>query len=170
MSDSLSEGKLPVSKTEFPLGGSSTHPPQSITLLARFESLTRVRDFVAQAAKVCGLEANAIYQVQLAVDEAFTNAIEHAYGGECLEQIQCTCQIRDDGLSITMRDCGRPFDPAHVPDPDLESGLQERRVGGLGLYFMRHLMDEVEFTFIPASEGQKRCNLLRMFKRKERKT
>ncbi|MBN1147288.1 MAG: ATP-binding protein [Anaerolineales bacterium] len=135
--------------------------------MARFENLDCVREFVGQAAQECGLDATAIYQVQLAVDEAFTNIVEHAYGGECDENIQCTCQASDEGLSVTLRDCGRAFDPSNVPDPDLEAALQERQVGGLGVYFIRQLMDEVEFKFDASPDTGRACNTLRMFKRKE---
>ena len=146
---------------------SSENSPQSVIYQARFENLDRVRQFVGQAAQECGLNANAIYQVQLAVDEAFTNIVEHAYGGECDEDIQCTCQISDEGLNVMLHDCGQAFDPTVVPDPDLKASLQERRVGGLGVYFIRQLMDEVEFKFTTSPDTGRACNMLKMFKRKE---
>ncbi len=134
---------------------------------AVFKSLDEARSFVAEEAKIYGLSPREVYAVQLAVDEAFTNIVEHAYGGECQEKIECTCQITDEGLVITLRDCGKQFNPLEVPDPNLEAELEEREIGGLGLYFMRQLMDEVSFTFIPQSGGEAGCNLLRMVKRKE---
>jgi len=164
-------GRVPVSEFhlfEVTLSGlPKDSAPQSAIYLARFENLDHVREFVGQAAQACGMDETAVYQVQLAVDEAFTNIVEHAYGGECDEEIQCTCQICNQGLSITLRDCGRSFDPTGVPDPDLDATLQERQVGGLGVYFIRQLMDEVEFKFITLPETGETCNLLRMFKRKE---
>jgi len=134
---------------------------------AQFENLDHVREFVAAAAQKCGLDDSAIYAVQLAVDEGFSNIIEHAYGGECLEKIECKCQIADSGLTITLRDCGYPFDPSAIPDPDLKAELKDRDIGGLGLYFIRQLMDEVDFSFLPDPETGKRCNILRMRKSKE---
>ncbi len=142
--------------------------PQEIKVYpAQFENLDLVREFVGAAAQKCGLDASAIYAVQLAVDEAFSNIIEHAYGGECLDQIECKCQIASPGLTITLRDCGSPFDPEAVPDPNLTAELQERDIGGLGLYFIRQLMDEVDFSFLPDPETGRPCNVLRMRKRKE---
>ena len=104
----------------------------------------------------------------MAVDEGFTNIIEHAYGGECQEGIECSCQTNDEGLTITLIDCGRPFNPLEVPEPDLESDLDDRMIGGLGLFFIRQLMDEVSFKFLPKSEGEGECNVLTMIKRKKR--
>jgi serine/threonine-protein kinase RsbW len=134
---------------------------------AQFENLDHVREFVGAAAQKCGLDAPAIYAVQLAVDEAFSNIIEHAYGGECLDQIECVCQIASPGLTVTLRDCGSPFDPGAVPAPNLTAELQERDIGGLGFYFIRQLMDEVDFSFVPDPETGNPCNVLRMRKRKE---
>lgn len=143
------------------------HERRSIIFPAVFESLENVRLFVAQDAELYGLPPSAVYAVQLAVDEAFTNIIEHAYGGECQEKIECTSQITDEGLVITLQDCGKEFNPSSIPAPDLDAELEEREIGGLGLYFMRQLMDEVSFTFIPAKDERPGCNLLRMVKRKE---
>jgi serine/threonine-protein kinase RsbW len=135
---------------------------------AQFENLDQVREFVGAAAQKCGLDASAVYAVKLAADEAFSNIIEHAYGGECQDQIECKCQIADSGLTVTLRDCGFPFDPAAVPDPNLTAELEDRDIGGLGLYFIRQLMDEVEFSFVPEPKTGRRCNVLRMRKHKER--
>ena len=140
--------------------------PQGITLSAQFKNLEELRNFVGRHAVAYKLNEKQVYQVQLAVDEAFTNIVEHAYGGECQEKIKCTCRITDQGLEITMQDCGNTFKPAEIPDPDLHADLEEREVGGLGLFFIRQLMDEVEFVFITETEPVRECNLLRMVKRR----
>jgi anti-sigma regulatory factor (Ser/Thr protein kinase) len=135
---------------------------------ANFTSLDEVREFVGKAAIRCGLEEDAVYAVQMATDEAFTNIVEHAYGGECLESVQCSYQISSKGLEISLKDCGQIFDPAVIPEPNLHASLEEREVGGLGLYFMRQLMDKVDFVFEPGMEEGKGCNIVTMFKRKRR--
>ncbi len=140
----------------------------SITLAAQFENLDQVRGFVGQEAEAYGLGAKAVYAVQLAVDEAFTNIVEHAYGGECYELIECSCRYTADGLVIELKDSGRQFNPEGVPDPDLDASLEEREIGGLGLYFMRQLMDEVSFSFVLQPDLSTGCNVLKMLKRKER--
>jgi len=172
-SDSFAPGTPPDSPQETGIKfgaftGSSVRSKRSVILTAQFENLDRVRDFVAESAEECGLEPAAVYAVQLAVDEAFTNIIEHAYGGESNEKIECTCQIVGEDLEVTLMDCGRPFDPSLVPGPNLDAELQEREVGGLGLYFIFQLMDEVHFSFTRKLELNKNCNLLRMIKRKEK--
>ena len=124
---------------------------QSRTFPGRFDSLADIGEFVTRAAEAAGLDEDAVYAVQIAVDEACSNIIEHAYGGEGRGAIECTCQVCDDALAVTLRDQGRPFDPSGVPEPDLNAELKDRTGGGLGLYFMRQLMDEVRFAFTPGS-------------------
>ncbi len=160
---------LPVSSLEVSVDSLPDNASWSIVLPALFESLDRVREFVGKAAQACGLDSSDVYSVQLAVDEAFSNIIEHAFGGECEQSIRCTCQLDQDRLTITLKDCGQPFEPDQVPDPDLKAELQDRQLGGLGLYFMHQLMDEVDFKFVPASADEPGCNILKMVKRKEKK-
>lgn len=144
----------------------TNRPDRKADFPASFESLDLIRAFVGHAAGDFGLDANGIYAVQLAVDEACTNIIEHAYEGKVEQEIQCTCQIAPEALTIVIRDCGKPFDPEQVPEPDLAASLEERQTGGLGLYFMRQLMDEVSFHFIQDDGNGQSCNLLTLVKRK----
>jgi len=149
--------------TEF----SPEYPLQTLMLSAQFSNLDMLREFVGGQAEECDLSAKAVYAVKLAADEAFTNIVEHAYEGECEENIKCTCQITEEGLVVTLRDCGHPFEPHDIPDPELEARLEERGIGGLGLYFIRQLMDEVHFSFSNDPEINRKCNILRMMKRKD---
>jgi len=128
----------------------------------RFDSLAHIAEFVIQAAECAGLDDRETYALQLAVDEACSNIIQHAYGGEDQGEIECTYHITDTGLTVMLRDYGRPFDPSAIPDPEMPTDLDTCTGGGLGLYFMRQLMDEVHFEFTPDSG-----NILTMTKRKE---
>lgn len=141
---------------------SSSSLTQTKTFPGKFDSLIEISEFVTQAAGDVGLSEESVYAVEMAVDEACTNIIEHAYGGEGRGDIECTCQINGNKLTVTLQDCGRPFDPSSVPEPDVNAPLQDRQEGGLGLYLMHRLMDEVHFEFTPDSG-----NVLTMVKRKE---
>ncbi|MGD2145100.1 MAG: ATP-binding protein [Anaerolineae bacterium] len=129
---------------------------------AEYESLAAIDRFVSDAAEEAGFDNDAVYQVRLAVDEACSNIINHAYGGEGRGEIECSCRAQDDDLTVILRDQGAPFDPDSVPPPDLSDDLEERSGGGLGLYFIRELMDEVDFDF-RADAG----NVLKLVKRKQ---
>ncbi len=134
---------------------------QTLTVTGKFENLSLIGAFVTRAAQAAGLDERAVYAVEMAVDEACSNIIEHAYGGEGRGDIECACHIDETGLTITLRDHGRPFDPQSVPQPNLQTNIEEREAGGLGIYLMHQLMDEVRFDFT-SDEG----NLLTMMKRR----
>jgi serine/threonine-protein kinase RsbW len=117
----------------------------------RYESLVHIIEFVTEAARQAGLDANAIQAVQLAVDEACTNIIEHGYGNTEGGSIECSCSSDARGLTITLVDHGIPFDLNKIPQPCLSAKLEERSERGLGVYIMCQLMDEVRHEFSPQS-------------------
>ena len=126
----------------------------------RYESLARIGDFVRKMAQEAGFESFAVYSIEMAVDEACSNIIEHAYGGEGKGNIRCTCSVTEDAIQITIKDHGKPFDPSIIPPPNLSKDIDERQAHGLGLHFIRKWMDEVQF-FSKGSE-----NILAMVKHK----
>jgi serine/threonine-protein kinase RsbW len=131
---------------------------------ARYKNLDDMRQFAAQAAKDAGMDNTEVCAVELAVDEACTNIIEHAYGLDKGGEIECTCTAANDCLTVILRDHGKPFNLSSVTEPDLSSGLEKRPLGGLGVYLMRQLMDEVRFEALGEAG-----NLLTMVKHKGRK-
>ena len=114
------------------------------TFLAKYASLDEIRNYVEQVARNANLNDKAVYAVQLAVDEACTNIIDYAYGGESKKKIKVDCEIMQDALKITIQDEGKPFDVSAVAAPDIDVPLAERQVGGLGIYLINNLMDEVQ--------------------------
>jgi anti-sigma regulatory factor (Ser/Thr protein kinase) len=131
------------------------------TFEANFQSLDEIREFVGEAALRVGFSDKEIYSIQLAADEASTNIIEHAYAGVENGKIEIDCSIGDGELKIVMRDQGKPFDPSSVPEPNVKADLSERKIGGLGMYLMRKLMDAVYYESLSGAG-----NTLTMIKRK----
>jgi sigma-B regulation protein RsbU (phosphoserine phosphatase) len=113
------------------------------TFLAKYTSLDEIRSYVGQAARNANLNDKAVYAIQLAVDEACTNIIDYAYGGESDKEIKLDCEITADALLITIQDEGKPFDVSDVATPDVDLPLSERQVGGLGIFLINNLMDDV---------------------------
>lgn len=122
--------------------------------------MAEIADFVERAARASGLNDDQIYDVQMAVDEACTNIIQHAYHGRKTGTIDLVCEARGKEFVITIRDQGDAFDPTKVARPNVNHPLSRRNVGGLGLFFMNKLMDRIEFQFSP-QQG----NLLTMVKK-----
>jgi serine/threonine-protein kinase RsbW len=138
---------------------------RTVIFPGRYENLAKIGDFIRQSAREAGLDNLAVYAVETAVDEACSNIIEHAYGAEDLGNIECTCDINDDGLTVILHDHGQAFQPDDVPEPDINAPLNKRQAHGLGLFFMHKWMDEVHFDFLPDHGG----NVLVMVKRKAKK-
>ena len=132
----------------------------SITFPANFNFLNEIREFVGEKARVAGFNDKDIYSIQLATDEAASNIIEHAYDGVSDGSLELTCDFLNSRLTITLRDHGKVFDPSKVVPPDLKADLSVRKIGGLGIYLMRKLMDEVHY------ESSASGNLLTLVKRK----
>ena len=112
---------------------------------ARLENLSVIADFISTSMSQLGIEEG-IFEIQVAVDEACTNIIKYAYSGKG-GIIIINYEVKGNDLVITIRDKGRPFDPASVPSPDLEADVDKRKIGGLGIYLMRKLMDDVSYSF-----------------------
>ncbi len=118
-----------------------------LTVDGRLENLDAIADFVIKAAQASGLSEQATFEVQMAVDEACTNVIEHGYGETKKGEVALRCELAEGDFVVTIHDRGQPFDPEAIPLPDLECSLAERCEGGLGVYFIHQLMDEVRFHF-----------------------
>jgi serine/threonine-protein kinase RsbW len=114
-----------------------------------YHNLEKISDYVTEYAKQAGLNTTDTYAVQLAVDEASTNIIEHGYGMECPNRIDITCDIQENGLKVVIYDDAEPFDPDSIPEPEINVPLEEIKPRGLGIYLMRQMMDEVHYQSSP---------------------
>jgi serine/threonine-protein kinase RsbW len=112
-------------------------------------NLEKISDYVIDCANSAGLNDSEVYAVQLAVDEAATNIIEHGYGIECPSRIDITCDILKDGLKVVIFDDAEPFDPSTIPEPEINVSLDEIKPRGLGIFIMRKMMDEVDYETSP---------------------
>ena len=127
---------------------------QVLVVPGRYNEIKRICEFVAAGAAEAGFDDNTILHLELCCDEASTNIIEHAYGKEDAGNIVISYEVADDEFTIVLRDNGQAFDPANVPPPPavshesipLDELANQMRIGGLGLHFIRNLMDEVTYT------------------------
>ncbi len=137
----------------------SQNVPVRKTVTARMEELRSILHFVTDFAAQVKMTDESIYYLKLAVDEAATNIIEHAYE-QMTGEITVEIVAQQDDLIITLIDNGTPFDPYSVPQPDLTAPIEQRTPGGLGVYLMYTVMDEVSYEPGPPT------NRLTMVKRK----
>jgi serine/threonine-protein kinase RsbW len=93
-----------------------------------------------------GFSDEAILDTQLATEEAIANVITHGYGKPG-EEIIISCTVSRDRVEVQIADSAPRFDPLAVPEPDLDGTLEDRSVGGLGVFLIRQVMDEISYRY-----------------------
>jgi len=139
----------------------SNYPQKfQLKILSQSENLEIIREFVAKIAAKAGFDENNVNKIELAVDEACANVIKHAYTTQDTFQIMnVSIEINLDNITIIVSDQGKGFDIEKIKPLDINKYIAEMRVGGLGIYLMRNLMDKVEFNI---NRGQR--NEVKMIK------
>jgi len=135
---------------------------EQLKVPAHIEYLADLRDFVTRIGNKYAFSDRVINAFKLAIDEAGTNIMRHAYrdtGGEGFITIRAI--VKNNSLTICLIDQGKYFDPKHVKDPDLQRYVDIGKKGGLGIFIMRRLMDEIDYR--KTEEG----NELRLTKKRD---
>ncbi|HEX3748270.1 MAG TPA: ATP-binding protein [Bryobacteraceae bacterium] len=127
------------------------------------ENLSMIRDFVGSIGERAGFSKGEVVKLEVAVDEACANVIEHAYGSDTTREVTVKATIDSDAVEIRVVDTGLGFDPTTIGEAALDSLIQQRKNGGLGMRLIKTLMDEVHYEIVP---GQK--NELAMTKRRKK--
>ena len=138
---------------------SERRPALVLRVPSRTEYLAAIRDVTRRMAQVAGFDGAQADQLALAVDEASTNVIEHAYRGAPDRRIELRFHERGDELQVEVVDDGEAVDPRAVPQVDLRRYASERRTGGLGMHLMGRIMDTV--TFRRTARGNVCCMVKR---------
>jgi len=137
--------------------------PSIVTMKKRFEPIIdkcgEIIDYLMSSPDIPKDEALQ-FKIRLSIEEAVENVVRYAYDGG-LGWIEVGTELDPDGvmLTILLRDAGVPFNPLEKADPDVTLPLEERQVGGLGIYLCKQLMDHIEYKY---EDG---CNILLMKKK-----
>ena len=116
-----------------------------ITRAAELESLSVFREFISDCCAKFKIPNGTVFDLKLAVDEACTNIIEHGYKGMDPGSIILSFRIESDRILVQITDFGHIFEPAEAPKPDVEAALEDRELGGLGLYLIYQTMDNIDY-------------------------
>ena len=127
---------------------------KELIVKSKTENLSAIRDFISRNAFSAGIKKDMIENIMLAVDEACTNIIKHAYRSFPDGEIKIELKHNHEKFTILIIDYGNSFDPEIVPDPDLRKYYDEGKSGGLGMYLMKTLMDEVKYISVPGKYNQ----------------
>lgn len=118
------------------------------------DNLINIRDFIKDSAVSSGLKEDVIGKIILAVDEACTNIIKHAYKYSVDGEINVAVKADKSKFTIQITDSGNHFNPKEIPDPDIQKYHKEKKGGGLGMFLMKKLMDEVSYRNLTNNRNQ----------------
>lgn len=124
---------------------STRQPALKLEVPSETSFLALVRDVTRRMAEAAGFEASVADQLALAVDEAATNVLEHAYQGATDRVVRVEIDEAGSDFRVDIVDDGAAFDPESLPSLDVKTLEKERRTGGLGVHLMGRIMDSVTF-------------------------
>jgi serine/threonine-protein kinase RsbW len=116
-----------------------------MTRAAELESLSVFREFITDCCSRHEVPNETVFDLKLAVDEACANIIEHGYKGMDPGSIILSFRIEPDRILVSITDFGRIFEPAETPKPNVEAALEDRELGGLGLFLIYQTMDNIDY-------------------------
>jgi len=117
-----------------------------LTVPANLDSLAAIRQHVLEAAREAGLDKTRSYRLALAVDEIATNIITHGYDEAGLQgTLEVSSDMDSENLTVILRDSGAAFDPTQVKDPDVDKPVEERGIGGMGVFLTIRNVDKFRY-------------------------
>ncbi len=121
---------------------------KEITLNATVDNVEKVTEFVNEQLERIGCPAKAIAQIDIAIDELFSNIAYYAYSPE-VGPATVRVDVEEDPVSVTITfmDRGVPFNPLKKADPDTSLSAEERKIGGLGIFMVKKTMDAVDYEY-----------------------
>jgi len=133
-----------------------------LKLPAHINNINNFREIVKSCMRENGFDEAQIIKVQMAVEEALVNVCNYAYPDKTGDvELKCYC-IGEGCLKIELRDWGIPFNPLSVRDPDIKADLADRKIGGLGIFLIKNIMDKVSYR------REKNANVLELIAYKKK--
>ncbi len=117
--------------------------------------LHRIRDFITGIAEESGINEHDLDNIELAVDEACANVIEHGYEPDAPNKdLTIRMEIDSSRLVLTISDQGKQFDPRSKKQTDLKELIDMKRDGGLGISLIKQVMDEIDYRTTPEGRNE----------------
>ena len=116
----------------------------NLKLPARLENLGRWTEAVSECAREQGFDQKKTGRIELALEEALVNICNYSYPEEPGDA-EVSCKQDNSRFIIEIIDSGNPFDMTSLPAPDLPSSIEERKIGGLGIFLIKKMVDDVRY-------------------------
>jgi sigma-B regulation protein RsbU (phosphoserine phosphatase) len=119
---------------------------KSIVLSNDIRQIPELAAFIDELAEETSLDPALAMSLNLALEEAVTNVMMYAYPAGVVGRVELDVDADPTRLVFELRDTGVPFDPTAAPDADISLGVEERPIGGLGIFLVRQIMDSVQYA------------------------
>lgn len=121
---------------------------KSIILTNDISEISKLNEFVEEIGNEFSLAPDVVFNVNLVLEEAIVNVINYAYPKEKHESIYLSAQLHEGSIVFVLTDTGMQFDPTKAPEADITLSLEDRPIGGLGIFLIRQIMNEVSYERI----------------------
>lgn len=121
---------------------------KSIILANDISEVSRLYKFIEDVGNDFSLTPDIVFNLNLVLEEAVVNIINYAYPKEDHQHIYLSAKMRDDSIVLVLTDTGKEFDPTAAPEADVTLSADEREIGGLGIFLIRQIMNEVKYERI----------------------
>ena len=134
---------------------------RSIRLYNEIGQIRKLTDFVEGIAEELQMDPALAFGMNLALEEAVTNVILYAYNKGTNGYVDIDVIQYEDTVKFILSDSGKPFDPTAVPDADVTLKAEDRKIGGLGIFLVRQIMDDVRYEY---KNGRNILSMTKKFK------
>ena len=121
------------------------HDTLELSLVNDLKEIGTAAEKIDAFCEAQGLPPQIAYAINLSIDEILTNTISYGYDDDAEHLIELSFRVEDETLVVVIVDDGRPFDSSLSREPDVEATLEERALGGLGLFLVQQMMDDVAY-------------------------
>ena len=121
---------------------------KSIILANDISEITRLYEFIEEMGNDFSLSPDIVFNLNLVLEEAVVNVINYAYPKEDHQYIYLSATMKDGSIVLVLTDTGKEFDPTAAPEADITLSADERQIGGLGIFLIRQIMNEVKYERI----------------------
>lgn len=119
-----------------------------LTLPNDIETIPQLNEFIDNIAEEAGLDMSFTMSLNLALEEAVVNVMTYAYPEGTAGTVDIDIKTNGEQLTCVLSDSGTPFDPTQTPDADTTLSAEERPIGGLGIFLVRQIMDDISYQYV----------------------
>ena len=121
---------------------------KSIILANDIAEISRLATFIEEVGEAFALTPDVVFNLNLVIEEAVVNVINYAYPKEEHQHIYLSAHLHEGSIVLVLTDTGKEFDPTLAPEADITLSTEEREIGGLGIFLIRQIMNEVRYERI----------------------